>query len=171
MGAGREQGRSPRVVCVSAPPSSFAKLTFGLAVLLGPRVVPLKVRSSPLCLCFLSGLSFCASWWEPPARALRKTSRLLIGTPGPTLTSAVGGWAQLGAGGHHSQEQEMPTLPFPPLLTSPSLLPPPLPLSPPSPHPHILLDVRVAQGMAAGISGATPALPTPTSWYFQPEEL
>lgn len=85
--------------CVRAPPSSFAKLTFGLAVLLGPRVVPLKARSSPLCLCFLSGLSFCASWWEPPARALGKTSRLLIGTPGPTLTSAVGGWAQLAGGG------------------------------------------------------------------------
>lgn len=91
--------------------SSFAKLTFGLAVLLGPRVVPLKARSSPLCLCFLSGLSFCASWWEPPARALGKTSRLLIGTPGPTLTSAVGGWAQLS--GRHSQEQEVPT-PCPP---------------------------------------------------------
>lgn len=115
MGAGREQGRSPRVVCVRAPPSSFAKLTFGLAVLLGPRVVPLKARSSPLCLCFLSGLSFCASWWEPPARALGKTSRLLIGTPGPTLTSAVGGWAQLAEGGPHSQEQEVPTLPSPPL--------------------------------------------------------
>lgn len=114
MGDGREQGRSPRVVCVTAPPSSFAKLTVGLAALLGPRVVPLKVRSFPLCLCFLSGLSLCASWWEPPARALGKTSTLLTGTLGRTLTSAVGGGHSAGKK-LQSQEQEMRTLPLPPL--------------------------------------------------------
>lgn len=36
-----------------------------------------KFRSSPpLCLCFLSGLSFCASWWEASSQALGETSRL-----------------------------------------------------------------------------------------------
>lgn len=108
VGDGREQGHLPELFM---SPHEQLCIACWLAAVLGPRAVPLKAGSSPLCLCLLSGLSLRCSWWDPLARAPGKFSALLIGTPGPTPTSACWGWAGLRETSF-TQEQEMPTLPL-----------------------------------------------------------
>lgn len=113
LGDGRGRGQSPQVVCVAAPPSSFAQLS--LAALLGPRAVPLKVRSSPLCLFFISGLSLYASLGSlPPGPGedfsianRHPRTHIDVSTWGCTLL----GWGQSGRK-LQSQEQVMPALPL-----------------------------------------------------------